>query len=132
MDAWYEEDEQVHVHARDPYHRVDVLDSDRHVRISLAGRLLAETKRPKVVFETGLPPRYYLPADDVHTELLEPSDAVTHSAYLGTARHWSARVADGVVPNLMWSYLQPLHDGEPVRGMYCFYPERVDLEMDGS
>jgi uncharacterized protein (DUF427 family) len=132
VDAWYEEDEQVHVHARDPYHRVDVLDSDRPVRISLAGQLLAETKGPKVLFETGLPRRYYLPAEDVRTELLEPSDTVTRSPYLGTAQHWSARVAGGVVPNLVWSYQQPLRDGEPVRGMFCFYSERVDLELDGS
>lgn len=132
MDAWYEEDEQVYVHARDPYHRVDVLDTDRHLRISLAGEVLAETKRPKVLFETGLPPQYYVPPEDVHTELLEPSPTVTRSAYLGTARHWSARVADGVVPNLVWSYPEPLHDGEQVRGMYCFYPERVDMELDGA
>jgi uncharacterized protein (DUF427 family) len=132
MDAWYEEDEQVFVHPRDPYHRVDVLERDRHVRVSLAGQLLAETKRPKMMFETGVPPRYYLPPEDVHTELLEPSDTVSRSAYLGTARYWSARVAGGVVPNLVWSYQQPLRDAEPVRGMYCFYSGRVDLELDGS
>jgi uncharacterized protein (DUF427 family) len=131
MDAWFEEDEQIYVHPRDPYHRVDVLDSDRHVRISLTGRLLAESKRPKVLFETGVPPRYYLRPEDVHTELLEPSGMVTQCAYKGTARYWSARVAGGVVPNLVWSYQQPLRDGEPVRGMYCFYSERVDMELDG-
>jgi uncharacterized protein (DUF427 family) len=132
MDAWFEEDEQIHVHPRDPYHRVDVLDSDRHVRISKAGELLAESKRPKLLVETGVPPQYYLPPEDVRTELLEPSDMVTQSAYTGTARYWSARIGGAVVPNLVWSYQQPLRDGEPVRGLYSFYSERVDLELDGS
>lgn len=132
VDAWYEEAEQVFVHPRDPYHRVDVRASDRHIRVSLAGELLAESRSPKILFETSLPPRYYLPPEDVREELLVPSETRTSCPYKGSARYWSVRLPDGVVPDLVWTYQDPFHDGEPVRGLRCFSSERVELEVDGE
>jgi uncharacterized protein (DUF427 family) len=133
MDAWYEEDEQVYFHLRDPYHRIDVRASNRHLRFSLAGELLAESKTPKILFETGLPPRYYLPPEDVRADLLAPTDTQTHCPYKGTARYWSVRLPSGAVaPDLVWAYEEPLHDAEPVRGLRCFLTDRVDLEVDGE
>ncbi|WP_232778598.1 DUF427 domain-containing protein [Carbonactinospora thermoautotrophica] len=132
MDAWYEEDEQVFGHPRDPYHRVDVRASSRHVRVLLLGQVVAESRRPKLLFETGLPPRYYLPAEDVCTDLLEPTDQITRCPYKGEARYWSVRVDGTVVPNLVWSYPKPYPEAADVAGLFCFLNERVDLEVDGE
>ena len=82
MDRWMEEAEQIGVHARDPYHRIDVIATDRHVRVLLDGQLLAETRQALALFETGLPARWYIPAEDVVAEL-QPSDTVTHCPYKG-------------------------------------------------
>jgi uncharacterized protein (DUF427 family) len=83
MDAWYEEDEQVFAHARDPYKRVDILPSSRHVRVVLAGVTIADSRRPRLLLETGLPTRYYLPEQDVRRELLEPTETATRCPYKG-------------------------------------------------
>ncbi|MGH3318860.1 MAG: DUF427 domain-containing protein [Streptosporangiaceae bacterium] len=131
MDAWYEEDEQVFVHPRDPYTRIDVLRGSRKVRVRVDGTVVAETSRPSLLFETGLPARYYLPSEDVRTDLLESSDTVTRCPYKGAASYWSVRSGDGLVRDAVWSYPEPFHDAEPVAGMFCFYDERVDLEVSG-
>jgi uncharacterized protein (DUF427 family) len=131
IDEWLEEDEPNIVHARDPYHRTDVLETSRLVRVGLDGELLAESTRARALFETSLPPRWYLPADDVGAELIE-SDFVTGCAYKGWARHRSVRVGDRVVENLAWTYPEPRRGVEPIRGLICFYNERVDLEVDGE
>src|SRR3954468_6626919 len=131
MDAWFEEDEQVFVHPRNPYTRGDVLPSSRHVRISLEGVTLAETTKPMILFETGLPARYYIPATHVRMDLLEPSETVTHCPYKGTAATWSARIGDDLVPDVAWSYATPLPESERVAGHVCFYDEKVDVDVDG-
>lgn len=133
-DAWYEEDERIEVHPRDPYHRIDTLATSRRVTVSLDGVELATTTRALALHETGLPIRWYLPPDDVHLDLLEPSKTVTECAYKGTARHWSARIGDRVVEDVAWSYGEDAvrQDGEPVQGRIAFYDERVDLDVDGS
>ena len=127
LDTWHEEDEQVFGHVRDPYHRIDVRVTSRLVRISLAGELLAESRRARALFETALPPRWYLPREDVRAELA-PSDKLTVCAYKGFATHWSTPVATDVA----WSYEHPLSDAEAVRGLVGFYNERVDVELDGE
>jgi uncharacterized protein (DUF427 family) len=127
LDEWFAEEEQLHGHPRDPYHRIDVYPTTRHVRVLLDGEVLADSPRAKVLFETGLPPRYYLPAEDVRMELLAPSAKTTTCAYKGSASYWSA----GGEEDLVWTYRDPLHDGEPVRDLLCFFQERVDLELDG-
>jgi uncharacterized protein (DUF427 family) len=127
MDAWYEEDERVHGHPHDPYSRIDVLRGSRHVTVRSRGTVLAASDRPMVLFETGLPVRYYLPREDVRLDLLQPSETRTWCAYKGEARYWSY---DGV--DVAWAYEAPLHDAERVRDMICFYVERVDIEVDGQ
>jgi uncharacterized protein (DUF427 family) len=127
MDHWYEEDEEIHVHPRDPYHRVDVVASDRRVRISLEGTVLAESARALALFETGLPARWYIPREDVVAEL-EPSDTVTHCPYKGAAGYYSV----AGVKDLVWYYEQPLAEVGRIAGLVCFFNEKVDLELDGE
>jgi uncharacterized protein (DUF427 family) len=131
METWHEEDGRVFGHVRDPYHRIDVLPTPRHVAISLDGELLAESTRALALFETALPPRWYLPRVDLKAEI-EESDKVTVCAYKGFATHWHVHVGDGIVRDLAWTYEDPLRDGEQVRGLVCFYNERVDVELDGE
>ena len=131
VDRWFEEDEEVEVHPRDPYHRIDTFATSRRVTISIDGIALADSTGARALYETGLPTRYYLPPDDVRTDRLEPSDTVTRCAYKGTARHWSARV-DGVrVADVAWRYDDVRAEGAPVRGLIAFYDERVDVDVDG-
>ena len=132
VDAWFEEDERVEVHPRDPYHRIDTLATSRRVVVTPDGLELAQSTRAKALYETGLPIRYYLPPSDVRRELLVPSPTVTECAYKGTAVHWSARMGDHVVEDVAWSYGHDVvrREGEPVRGLIAFYNERVDLDVD--
>jgi uncharacterized protein (DUF427 family) len=131
FDAWYEEDELNVAHPRDPFHRVDVLPSSRHVRVELDGHVLADSSRPALLFETMLPTRYYLPRDDIRAELT-PSRTRTYCAYKGQASYWSAAVGDRVVPDIAWTYQQPLHDATQVRGLVAFFNERLDVIVDGE
>jgi uncharacterized protein (DUF427 family) len=131
METWHEEDGRIVGHVRDPYHRIDVYPTPRHVAISLAGELLAETTRAQALFETALPPRWYLPRVDLKTEI-EESNKVTVCSYKGVATHWHVRVGDELARDLAWTYEDPLRDGEQVRGLFCFYNERVDIELDGE
>jgi len=131
VDEWWEEDERAHVHPRDPYHRVDVLDTSRHVRVSLDGETLADTRGARVLFETGLPPRWYIPREDVAVDLA-PSDTRTECPYKGMASYSSVRVGDREERDLAWCYEQPLREVEPIVGRLAFFDERVDLEIDGE
>lgn len=130
MDQWFEEDEEVYVHPRDPYTRIDILQSSRRVRIEVDGVTLAESDRPRILFETGLPPRYYLPKTDVDFARLTPTDTETHCPYKGTARYWSATVDGGTHEDLAWGYDTPLRESQQVAGYVCFYDERVDTFID--
>lgn len=132
MDAWFEEDDEVFVHARDPYSRVDVLHSSRHVRVERNGELLAESTRPRLLFETGLPTRYYLPKQDVRMELLAPSATTTRCPYKGEAVYWSLRQGDEIVPDFVWSYPSPIPECAKIENLLCFFNERVDIIVDGE
>jgi uncharacterized protein (DUF427 family) len=133
LDRWREEDEEVHTHVRDPYHRIDVLPTSRHVRVSLDGEPLAESRRAVVLFETGLPPRWYFLEDDVRTELLEPCpDERTGCPYKGFAEYRSVRLGDRVERALAWTYREPSRAAAPIAGRLAFFDERVDLEVDGE
>jgi uncharacterized protein (DUF427 family) len=129
---WYEEDERAQVHARDPYKRVDTLRSSRRVQVYLEGEKIADSIRPLMLFETHLPVRYYLPADDVRTNLLEASDTVTSCPYKGEARYWSVLVGQSLVPDVVWSYPDPIPEVPKIRDLFCFYNEKVDLVVDGQ
>jgi len=132
LDAWFEEDEPVIVHPRNPYTRVDALRSTRSVRIELDGILLAESSSPVLVFETGLPTRYYLNRTDVDFAHLEPSDTVTACPYKGyTTGYWSLRVGEAVHRDLAWVYDYPMRELAPIAAMIAFYNERVDVTLDG-
>lgn len=133
LDAWYEEDELVHVHPRSPYNRVDVLRSSRPVRIELDGVVLAETASPLMLFETGLPTRYYINRTDVDFAQLESSGTVTECPYKGTTSgYWSARIGDAVHEDIAWVYDFPTREVLPIAGMVAFYNERVDVYVEGS
>ena len=132
MDEWFAEDDQLFGHPRDPYSRIDVHKSSRHVLVSVDGVVLADTRRAKILFETALPPRHYIPPDDVRTELLVPSEHKTRCAYKGSASHWSVQVGERLVEDLVWSYAEPQLEAEPVRDLLAFYDERVDVEIDGE
>ena len=129
---WYEEDERVVMHARDPHHRVDTLRSSRRVQVLAGGQVVADSVRPLLLFETTLPTRYYLPFDDVRTEFLEASDATSVCPYKGRARYWSIRVGDAVVKDVAWSYPDPIPENPKVRDLVAFFQERVDLVVDGE
>jgi uncharacterized protein (DUF427 family) len=130
MDGWFEEDEEVYTHPRDPYTRVDILATSRRVRVELGGVVLAESTNARVLFETGLPPRWYIPKTDVRMDLLVPTDTATHCPYKGQAQYWSARVDDRVVHDLAWSYRTTLPESQKIAGLVSFYNERVDLFID--
>ena len=131
MDAWFEEDEEVFVHPRDPYTRVDVLPSSRHVRVEVNGTTLADSHHPRLLFETGLPTRYYLPKTDVRMDLLSPTATQTHCPYKGTAQYWSVETDGAVHPNIVWSYRTPVEESMRVAGLLSFYNEKVDIYVDG-
>jgi uncharacterized protein (DUF427 family) len=134
MGRWLEEGEEIGVHPRDPYHRIDVLSTDRHIRISLDGQVLAETDRAVALFESNLPARWYLPAEDVQTELVA-SDTVTHCPYKGQAAYYSVKLDGGESDggkDLVWFYEQPLDEVGRIKDLLCFYNEKVDVELDGE
>ena len=130
FDRWYEEEDTVVAHPRDPFHRVDVLHSSRHVRVELDGELLAESNRPIIVFETGLPPRYYLPREDVRSEL-KPVEKRTFCSYKGEASYLSLDVGGEQRGDLLWSYEHPLDGATPIAGRVSFFNEKVDIIVDG-
>jgi uncharacterized protein (DUF427 family) len=131
MDAWFEEDEQVFTHPRDPYTRVDILPSSRHIRVEVDGVTIAETAKPTLLFETGLPTRFYLPKTHVRMDLLTPTDTVSHCPYKGQAEYWSVRAGDAVHADLAWSYRTPLPESQKIAGLISFYNEKVDIFVDG-
>ncbi|HEY0934148.1 MAG TPA: DUF427 domain-containing protein [Trebonia sp.] len=132
MGEWLEEDEPVYTHPRSPYTRVDILASSRHVRVAVDGVTVANSSRPFILFETGLPPRYYLPLVDVRTDLLTPTATVTHCPYKGAASYWSVDTGYGPHPDLAWVYRSPLPESQKVAGLACFYDEKVDVYLDGG
>jgi uncharacterized protein (DUF427 family) len=132
MDAWFEEDEEVFTHPRDPYTRVDILASSRHVRVEVGGATIAESTSPRLLFETGLPVRYYVPRTHVRLDLLIATDTVTHCPYKGRAEYWSVRAPDGVHDDLAWSYRTPLPESQKIAGLIAFFDEKVDVYVDGA
>ncbi|WP_030170156.1 DUF427 domain-containing protein [Spirillospora albida] len=131
MDGWFEEDEEVFIHPRDPHHRLDILASSRHVRVEVDGVTVAESSSPRMLFETSLPVRYYLPKAHVRMDLLEPTATVTGCPYKGTAEYWSVRVNGTVHQDLAWGYRAPVAESQKIAGLVCFYDEKVDVFVDG-
>lgn len=132
MDTWYEEAEQVFVHARDPRKRVDLLASTRHVQVSLDGLVLANSQAPFLLFETDLPTRYYLPPGDVRTDVLVDSPTATACPYKGVAQYWSLNGAGEVGRDIAWSYPDPIDQQPGLANLVCFFNEKVDMVVDGE
>jgi uncharacterized protein (DUF427 family) len=131
LDAWFEEDEQVYTHPRDPYTRIDILPSSRHVRIEVDGITIADTTKPTLLFETGLPTRYYLPKTHVRVDLLTPTETESHCPYKGQAEYWSLQIGDRIHQDLAWSYPTPLPESQKIAGLISFYSDEVDLFVGG-
>jgi len=130
MDHWFEEDEEVFVHPRDPYTRIDILPSSRRVRVEVDGVTVADTTNASFLFETGLPTRYYMPKTDVRMDLLSPTETATACPYKGTARYWSATVDAKTHDDIVWGYDSPLPESQKVTGLVSFYNEKVDIYVD--
>ena len=132
VDHWYEEDEEIFVHPRDPYKRVDAVASSRPVRVVVGGETVAETTRAHFLFETNLPTRYYIPRDDVRMDLLEPTASSSRCPYKGVARYWSATAGGETREDIAWSYDDPVPECPKIRDLICFYNENVDaILVDG-
>lgn len=132
MDAWFEEDEEVFVHPHDPYTRIDILHSSRHVEVEVNGVKIADTHRPTLLFETRLPTRYYIPKLDVRMDLLAPTDTITGCAYKGFAQYWSVKAGAETFKDLAWSYKTPFPENVKIAGLLAFYNERADFIVDGE
>jgi uncharacterized protein (DUF427 family) len=120
----------VFTHPRDPYTRVDILPSSRHVRVEVDGVTLADTTKPSLLFETGHRTRYYLPKTHVRMDVLTPSESVTHCPYKGQAEYWSLQLGDRLIEDVAWSYPAPLPESIRVAGMICFYDEKAAVYVD--
>jgi uncharacterized protein (DUF427 family) len=131
FDGWHEEDEPIAGHPRDPFHRVDVRRSARSVRIEIDGDVVADTTSARLLFETSLPLRFYVPRDDVRVEL-QPSSRRTYCPYKGHASSWSVDAGGRRRENVGWSYEQPLPDAVAIAGLVAFWDERVDVFLDGD
>lgn len=132
MDGWFEEDEEVHVHARDPYTRVDILASSRRVVVSVGDLVLADSTHAHALFETGLPTRWYLPKVDVRMELLVPSPTLTQCPYKGQASYYSLRAGTLAIDDVAWYYPTPLPESQKIAGMVSFFADRVTVEVEGE
>ncbi|KAL0060173.1 hypothetical protein AAF712_013020 [Marasmius tenuissimus] len=134
MDGWFEEDEQIFVHPKDPYKRVDVLQSSRHVRVEVNGVEVANTHRPRFLYETGLPIRTYIPKTDCRLDLLVPSDLTTQCPYKGIANYYHVQTSPDKTPtkNIVWWYRNPSLECAAINGFAAFYDEKVDVWVDGE
>jgi uncharacterized protein (DUF427 family) len=132
VDRWLEEEEEVIVHLRDPYHRIELRETSRVVTVELDGVTLAESSGPLALFEVSLPTRWYMPLEDVRAERIANRELRTGCAYKGWAEYDDVRVADRIEPFLAWHYSEPLRGMERIKGLVCFFNERVDLRLDGE
>jgi uncharacterized protein (DUF427 family) len=132
LDHWFEEDEEVFVHARDPYTRVDILRSSRTVRVEIEGVEVARSSGASFLYETGLPVRYYLPKTDVRFDLFTESDKVTYCPYKGTARYWTAHINGREHPDILWGYDYPVLESARIAGLVSFYDDKVDLFVENQ
>ena len=132
IDAWFEEDDQGYAHPRDPFHRVDVHRSSRHVLVRVGETVIGETHEPAILFETSLPPRYYLSPEAVRTDVMQRSDTVSQCPYKGDGQHWHVVIGDKRIENAAWSLPSPLGDASRIPRWFSFYPEKVRIEVNGE
>ena len=135
LDHWYEEEEEIYYHPRNPFHRVDTIESARHVAVLVNGVKVAETKRPYLVFETGIETRYYFPAEDVETQYLYLTNSETVCPYKGFANYFSLVVNSETYEDVVWTYLEPIPEAPKIKGLLAFWPEkdrRIEIVVDGE
>lgn len=132
MDRWFEEEEELLGHPRDPYTRIDVRRSSRHIEVLVEGKTIIDTERPFILTETGLPLRYYIPSNDVEWAYFVESDTQSICPYKGKARYWSAVVDGTERPDVVWAYPEPLQDAVPLRDCVGLYHEKLDVVVDGE
>lgn len=133
INHWYEEEEEVFLHPRDPYTRIDAIPSSRHIQVFLNGQVVADSNRPVILFETGLTPRYYIPKEDIKMDYFENSDLKTQCPYKGWASYLSADIDGKIYKDIVWSYQNPVPELPKIKGLYSFYNEEVDkLLIDGE
>jgi uncharacterized protein (DUF427 family) len=132
LDSWLDEEQELLGKLRDPYHRVDVRPSSRHVRVTANGEIVAESDQPMVVFETGVGLRFYLPPGDVRSDLLTPTDTRTVCPYKGEARWWSLEADGERIEDAAWAFPEPLDECHRVRDHVAFYGEGIAVEVDGE
>lgn len=130
VDAWFEESEEVHGHPRNPYHRIDILRSERQLRVDVGATTLVDTRDTMVVYETALEPKLYVDPRHVRMDALERSATTTYCPYKGTTTYWSYRVGDDTVADVAWIYEDPLPESAPLRGLMSFEESRVTLHHD--
>jgi uncharacterized protein (DUF427 family) len=128
MDAFYEEDERILGHAADPYHRIDVRRTSRHLVVRAGDRVVADTKEPVVLYESGFAPRWYVPRDDVAAADLGPEELQTFCPYKGVASYYEI---DGV-SHAAWSYRAPFDSMAAIGDLVSFEPDRVEVWLDGE
>lgn len=133
MDRWFEEDEEVQIHPRDPYHRIDVCHSSRHIRVEINGKKVAETHCPVLLFETGLPIRFYIRKTDIIMKLLKPTEHQTGCPYKGLASYYSVVAEGNEMKNVAWTYPYPNEEAHKIKNMVAFYTEKLDdVFVDGK
>lgn len=130
VDAWLKEDEPIGVHPRDPYHRIEAVHSSRHVRVRIGDTVVAETRDPVMMFETSLPPRYYIPRTDIRQDLLVSSTTTTRCPYKGEASYWSVVTDERRYDDVFWAYLEPIDEVAKIAGMYSLKQHRDVLSLD--
>jgi uncharacterized protein (DUF427 family) len=128
MDAFYEEDERILGHAADPYHRIDIRRSSRHLVVGDGDRVVADTHAPLVLYESGFAPRWYVPRDDVAAEALHAIEGQTFCPYKGLASYYDV----GDAPTAAWSYRSPFEEVTRIADLVSFYPEKLEIAIDGE
>jgi uncharacterized protein (DUF427 family) len=130
VDAWYQEDDEVRLHAPNPYHRVEYVRTSRHLRATAADEVLVDTTATLAVYETALEPKLYVARDEARMELLVPSATVTHCPYKGDASYFSARIGDVEIADVAWTYNDPFPEAAAIRGMLSFEPKNANVTHD--
>ena len=135
VDQWYEENEEVFFHARNPYHRVDMVQSSRHVEVLIDGVKVADTKRPYLLFETSIQTRYYIPKEDINFDYLTATDSQTICPYKGFASYYNVTVNGETYEDVVWTYLDPIPEAPKLKGQLSFWAEkdkRIQIIVDGQ
>jgi uncharacterized protein (DUF427 family) len=127
MDAFYEEDERIVGHAADPYHRIDIRQTSRHLAVKQDERVIADSKRPLVLFESGFAPRWYVPREDIDASAMTPAEGQTFCPYKGLASYYDI----GESRKAAWFYPEAWPEVARISNLVSFEADKVDVFLDG-